>query len=197
MTTEITQFIKDLTNSGEEATISSLKVAERFGKLHKNVLRDIENLGCSDEFRRLNFEPTINKVKGPKGAIRDEPMYQITRDGFAILAMGFTGPEAMKWKEAYIDAFNYLLKAHITSLQEKAVHVMQHPLALKNRNRISARDMNMLEDQRFTTLKRIRETDDTLQKHELYITLQQISCGMGRPIPSRHDLGLPHIDGVN
>lgn len=41
-------------NGGNVTT--SILVAEVFGKEHKNVLRDIESLHCSDEFRRLNFE---------------------------------------------------------------------------------------------------------------------------------------------
>lgn len=35
---------------------TSLKIAEKFGKLHKNILRDVESLDCSQDFRRLNFE---------------------------------------------------------------------------------------------------------------------------------------------
>lgn len=190
MTTEITQFINDLTNSGEEATISSLKVAERFGKNHRDVLRAIQNLGCPTEFTERNF--ALSEYTDSTG--RKLPSYDITRDGFALLAMGFTGPEAMKWKVAYIDAFNYLLKSHMRSLKEMALHHLQHPLALKNRNRISARDMTMLEEQRFTTLRRIREMDDTLQKQHLYISLQMICQGMGRSCPSRHELGLPDVE---
>lgn len=190
MTTEITQFIKDLTNSGEETTISSLKVAERFGKRHDDVLKAIRNLGCSPEFTGRNF--AASEYTDSTG--RKLPCYNITRDGFAILAMGFTGPEAMKWKEAYIEAFNYLLQSHMRSLKEMALHHLQHPLALKNRNRISARDMAMLEEQRFTTLRRIREDNDLLQQEHLYISLQMICQGMGRSCPSRHQLGLPDVE---
>ena len=89
-----------------QPTATSLQVAEHFGKRHGDVIRAIRNLGCSDGYRERNFALTINRVPGPKGALRDEPMYHITRDGFALLAMGFTGKEAMRWKEAYIAAFN-------------------------------------------------------------------------------------------
>lgn len=73
MTTEITQFINDLTNSGEEATISSLKVAERFGRNHRDVLRAIQNLGCPTEFTERNFalseyiDPTGRKLPEKAG----------------------------------------------------------------------------------------------------------------------------------
>lgn len=82
--------------------IDSRYVAQIFGKQHKNVIRDIENLECSEEFSRLNFEPA--KYKDEQGKPR--PCYQMTRDGFTLLVMGFTGKKAMKFKEAYILRFN-------------------------------------------------------------------------------------------
>ncbi|MCK0506322.1 Rha family transcriptional regulator [Aromatoleum anaerobium] len=85
-----------------EARTTSLLVAEKFGKLYKNVLRAIENLECSPEFARLNFEP--REYVDDRGKV--QPMYCITRDGFAFLAMGFTGRSAAQWKENFIAAFN-------------------------------------------------------------------------------------------
>ncbi len=87
-------------------TTTSLEVAERFSKQHKNVLQSIESLECSEEFCRLNFQPTSRKVPGPNGGYRLEPMYAVTKDGFMFLAMGFTGKEAAAWKERFIAAFN-------------------------------------------------------------------------------------------
>jgi len=84
---------------------TSLLVAEKFEKLHKNVLRDIERIikTCPDHrFNGLNFEPV--NYKDAKGETR--PMYNLTRDGFTMLAMGFTGQKAFLWKIAYINAFN-------------------------------------------------------------------------------------------
>lgn len=81
---------------------NSLIIAEKFGKTHYRVLRAIENLDCSPEFNAANFGAVeYIDAKGEK-----RPAYEITRDGFVFLAMGFTGREAAKWKEAYIDAFN-------------------------------------------------------------------------------------------
>lgn len=89
----------------EHAVTTSLRVAEVFGKQHKNVVRDIKSLDCSEEFRELNFEPS--KIDYQNGNIKKQlPMYHITRDGFMFLVMGFTGKTAAKWKEAYIKAFN-------------------------------------------------------------------------------------------
>jgi Rha family phage regulatory protein len=80
----------------------SRDIAEAFGKDHKNVLRDIRNLECSDEFNRLNFEPV--EYKDAKGESRRH--FFLTKDGFAYLCMGFTGARAAAFKEAYIARFN-------------------------------------------------------------------------------------------
>lgn len=88
---------------------TSLEVAKRFNKAHKNVLRDIQNiisqsdLGLpNDGFSRLNFEPSEHQNHRGK----TYPAFNLTRDGFALLAMGFTGREALKWKVAFLTAFN-------------------------------------------------------------------------------------------
>ena len=87
-------------------TTTSLKLAEVFGKEHKNVIRDIESLQVPEEWHKLNFEPMLYDAQVGNGAIRKNKAYTITRDGFTILAMGFTGARAMQFKLAYIEAFN-------------------------------------------------------------------------------------------
>jgi Rha family phage regulatory protein len=87
---------------GEKVTTTSMIVAEIFGKQHKDVLRAIELLECSDEFRERNFALSSYKSLQNKRL----PIYLITRDGFSFLAMGFTGPKAAQFKEAFIEAFN-------------------------------------------------------------------------------------------
>lgn len=86
----------------ERLITTSLKIAEKFGKEHAHVLRDIRDLECSDKFRESNFG--FSSYKSSQG--KTLPMYEVTRDGFTILAMGYTGKEAMKFKEDYINAFN-------------------------------------------------------------------------------------------
>ncbi len=88
------------------AVTTSNAIAEHFGKMHKNVIQAVERIECSDEFRRLNFQPTSNVIPMPNGGSREEKAYDITRDGFVFLAMGFTGKKAAAWKERYILAFN-------------------------------------------------------------------------------------------
>jgi len=71
------------------------------------VLRAIRNLECSADFRLRNFVETVVSRENPSGgAAIESKAYRLTRDGFAFLAMGFTGKEAAQWKEAYINAFN-------------------------------------------------------------------------------------------
>jgi len=84
------------------AVTTSLAVAEYFDKLHKNILRSIELLDCSEEFSRLNFE--LTSYLDQQGKPR--PMYYLTKNGFIFLVMGFTGEEAGRIKEAYITAFD-------------------------------------------------------------------------------------------
>ena len=82
--------------------VSSRKVAEIFEKEHRRVLQDIRELSCGDDFRLHNFVQSsyINSQD------KEQPEYLMTRDGFTLLAMGFTGSKAMQWKIKYIEAFN-------------------------------------------------------------------------------------------
>ncbi|RMV08829.1 putative antirepressor [Pseudomonas savastanoi] len=90
---------------------TSIDIASHFGKLHKNVIKSIKALECTDSFHKLNFEPMEIEVEIGMGKIRKDPAYRITRDGFTFLCMGFTGKEAARWKEAYITAFNRMEEA--------------------------------------------------------------------------------------
>lgn len=85
---------------------NSWLVAETFGKHHRNVLRDIENLECSESFQVLNFEQMFKIRELPNGGQTQDRYYNITKDGFTFLAMGYTGKKAAEFKEKYIAAFN-------------------------------------------------------------------------------------------
>ena len=86
----------DISKDGKPVT-TSLIIANRFGKRHQHVLRDVENLECSEKFGQSNFgQSSYINLQNKK-----QPMYLITRDGFTLLAMGFTGKKAMQWKEKY------------------------------------------------------------------------------------------------
>lgn len=83
---------------------TSLKVAEVFGKQHKDVLRKIATLDCSKDFNERNF--ALVTYQDGKGEAR--PAYEMTKDGFIFVVMGFTGAKASATKEAYISAFNWM-----------------------------------------------------------------------------------------
>lgn len=88
---------------------TSRAVAEQFGKTHAHLLRDIEklkqDLEQTDEgkaFSQSNFG--LSTSLDSRG--KEQPIYTLTRDGFTLLAMGFTGAKAVQFKVAYINAFN-------------------------------------------------------------------------------------------
>ena len=81
---------------------TSLEVGEMFGKEHSKVMRDITNLYCSDDFRAANFGGSSYTSEQNK----QFPMYEMTKDGFTFLVMGYTGKKAAAFKEAYIKRFN-------------------------------------------------------------------------------------------
>ena len=89
------------------ARVDSLYVADFFEKNHKEVLRDIRNIaapnsGLSKEFVERNF--ALSSYKDKQNQKR--PCYYLTRDGFTILVMGYTGKKALRFKELYIRRFN-------------------------------------------------------------------------------------------
>lgn len=101
------------------ATTTTQIVAEAFGKLHKDVLRAVRNLECSEDFNRRNFAPVA--YIDDKGEART--MYSLTRDGAMYLIMGFTGAKAAAMREAFIAEFGRMegeLKAKSDRRAEKA-----------------------------------------------------------------------------
>lgn len=98
-------------SDNNQLTTTSLKIADVFGKRHEQVLRAIDKLKnelsdsqhnfVSADFNRLNFQPAEYLDK--QGKLRKQ--YEITFDGFTLLAMGFTGQKAMKFKIDFIKAF--------------------------------------------------------------------------------------------
>jgi len=115
-------------------TTTSIEVARHFGKPHDEVLRRIRNLleQLPDAYLR-NFAETETERPSPlNGAPIKSPAYRITRDGFTLLAMGFTGQKALGFKLAYIDAFNRLER----ELHERPLNIEQ---AMAGANLIAAR----------------------------------------------------------
>lgn len=87
---------------------SSLQVAQRFGKDHKDILRAIRSVECSTGFQERNFALSFYINDLHNDGQKKQPLYYMTRDGFTFLVMGFTGKIAPQFKEDYINAFNQM-----------------------------------------------------------------------------------------
>lgn len=106
----------------DTARADSLFVAQAFEKRHDHVLRDIAKItapksGLSEEFIRTNF--LADSYRDATG--RKLPCYQMTRDGFTMLVMGYSGQKAMRFKELYIRRFNEMesfIKTLVSARQE-------------------------------------------------------------------------------
>ncbi|EED1372402.1 transcriptional regulator [Escherichia coli] len=92
----------DVTIENGRAVTTSVAIAEFFGKRHERVLDKIRNLDCSAKFTEHNF--VSSEYTDSTG--RKLPMYQITKNGFVFLVMGFTGKKAAAFKETYIAEFD-------------------------------------------------------------------------------------------
>lgn len=105
------------TNNGKVITTSQ-DVADYFRKLHKDILKKIKFLDYSPEFNKRNFAP-VDYIDG-KGEKR--PMYEMTKNGFIFLVMGFTGKKAAQFKEAYIAEFNRMETELNSNLQDNLTY---------------------------------------------------------------------------
>lgn len=113
-------------------TVSSKEVALRFQKKHKDVLREINRIRSMvpKSFHERNFAPMFIDVEIGNGAVRKDPAFRLTRDGFSLLAMGFTGKAAVMWKLRYIEAFNALEAAILANTRADA---LQEGITLQKR----------------------------------------------------------------
>lgn len=93
-----------LSTQNGEPVVSSRQIAESLDKRHDHVIRDIDNLkGDVPNLGEMFFETEIPDSYG-----RPQRAYLMNRDGFTLLAMGFTGKAALEWKIKYIAAFNVM-----------------------------------------------------------------------------------------
>lgn len=102
----------ELTIENDQPMATSNQIARNFGKKHYHVLDEIRKINedlkgeVPDDWHKSNFRFMSVDVKIGNGAIRKDPVCLLTRDGFSMLAMGFTGKKALLWRKKYIDAFN-------------------------------------------------------------------------------------------
>ena len=117
--------------NGEPVT-TSLEIAQRFGKRHNDVLRDIRQISLrksaqpnSDLTQFLEVHISESNYQDSRG--KTYPVHYLTKDGFTLLAMGYTGEQAMLFKIAYINEFNRM-KAELEAIKDAALQMVQDKL---------------------------------------------------------------------
>ena len=122
-----------INNNGGTLTVPSMQVAENFGKRHDHVIRDIETIKgetSPQKWGNLFIESTYADSYG-----RQQKCYDLTRDGFSLLVMGFTGKKALEWKLKYIEAFNLMeakLKEQAKQIPQMSVNELIFEMAKSN-----------------------------------------------------------------
>ena len=117
-----------LSTQNGEPVASSRDVAKRFGKEHKDVLRAIKSITAQNcAVTQMFYQSEYTAGTGKK-----YPMYLMNRDGFSLLAMGFTGKEAVQWKLKYIQAFNEMEKQLAQRPQLSRAELMAQALIAAN-----------------------------------------------------------------
>lgn len=122
----MTDIILSVENN--EAVVSSRQIAESFGKEHRNVMQSIKNLSAENSAVTQMFY----KSEYTAGTGKKYPMYLMNRDGFSLLAMGFTGKEAVQWKLKYIAAFNAMEKQLTQPKQLSKTEILSQALLIAN-----------------------------------------------------------------
>ncbi|GGW23734.1 Rha family transcriptional regulator [Vreelandella hamiltonii] len=117
--------------NGETPTTTSLIIAEQFGKQHRHVIRAIRSILANPDYTETGGLPNFAQSSYYNEQGKKQPCYHVTRDGFTLLAMGFTGREAMRFKLRFIEAFNHL---------EQSVHAMHHRETARLRHALVTRE---------------------------------------------------------
>lgn len=121
-----------INNNGGTLTVPSMQVAENFGKRHSDVLEAIENMKTENSVLKNMFIESTYKVEGNNKTYK---CYDLTRDGFSLLVMGFTGKKALEWKLKYIEAFNLMeakLKEQAKQIPQMSVNELIFEMAKSN-----------------------------------------------------------------
>jgi Rha family phage regulatory protein len=172
---------------GGQVLADSLTVATAFGKQHYNVIRDIEILIANmkalgeneieGKITLLNFEGGYSdqqiqrffiesKYYHPKNK-QEHKMYLMTRDGFSLLVMGFTGQKALEWKLKYIEAFNYMEES-LMKVKELDITDSQEWKMLKGSAKSIVHIDNKLKDKMKEIEKILRSIEDDRFHIQIY-----------------------------
>ena len=148
----------NISNQEGKLVVSSREVARNFGKRHDNVLMVIEilvsNMGSPEKSGSL-FIPAEYQHEQNKQTYRE---YLLTRDGFSLLVMGFTGKEALEWKLKYIDAFNRMESALKERQPQTSIQALQQAvnIIVEQEKRIS-----LVENQVASTAEQVQTIKET------------------------------------
>lgn len=130
-----------LSTQNGEPVASSRQIAESFEKNHRDVLRAVD--GLKEDVR--NFAQMFFETEAPDSYGRPQRTYLMNRDGFTLLAMGFTGKAALEWKLKYIQAFNEMEKKLSTPQMPKLSKEMQALFLLDDRTQKQEQRLTALE----------------------------------------------------
>lgn len=153
-----------VSNQNGEAKTTSYAVAEAFKKRHADVLRAIKNMKCSPSFRERNFALCFENNKLQNG--KPQKFYQMTKDGWMFLVMGFSGEKADLIKEQFIEAFNWMASQLSQAFQSKWArynHIVGYRENRKQQVSCSARDMNTWKNEKNPLDREIQELEAELQ----------------------------------
>lgn len=153
-----------VTSENGEPKTTSYAVAEAFRKRHSDVLRAIKNMKCSQKFRERNFALCFENNKLQNGKPRK--FYQMTKDGWMFLVMGFNGEKADAVKEQFIDAFNWMASQLTQTFQSKWArynHIVGYRENRKQQVSCSARDMNVWKHEKHPLNHEIAQLESELQ----------------------------------
>ncbi|WP_434750191.1 Rha family transcriptional regulator [Paenibacillus amylolyticus] len=142
----------------------SLTVADVFGKDHAKVLRDIRELDCSEEFNESNFG--LISYEDSRG--RAKPKYVLTQDGFTFLAMGYTGREAARFKEAYIRQFNHM-RQQLQQLSTPS-YAIDDPIARAKRWIQEREETERIETERLLLAEKVTEQAPKVEAFDTFIS---------------------------
>ncbi|MFA3583988.1 Rha family transcriptional regulator [Acinetobacter baumannii] len=160
-------------NDNGEAKTTSYAVAEAFEKRHSDVLRSIKNMKCSQKFRERNFALCFENNKLQNGKPRK--FYQMTKDGWMFLVMGFNGEKADAIKEQFIEAFNWMTKQLTQVFQSNWArynHVVGYRAKRKQEVSRSAKDMNAWKQEKQFLDNEIKELEMVFQPEMTNFQLQ-------------------------
>ncbi len=162
-----------LSTDGGHVTATSLQIAEHFARLMRAIHTLVTEL--PDEHAR-NFMLDARDVEvGQGAALRQEPVYRMTRDGFTLLAMSFTGREALRWKLAYISAFNAMeAKLRVSDIEPLMAHK-------EFRKTVPLRMKFKLQEQGYQVSRRLIAEPSIHVRRNLYWQLRQVNDTLGIP----------------